>query len=369
MDGLAVSPIDRLKYRGIHWLLEKLYERPAGVLIAEGAIPASIQAMDMLFENRPLAAFLPYEVFTDDGLFKTVNGTKRQNSQTIFSFGFALNIPHRLQVAQARALAQGIEDALPEQYTLQVMNARLPGDEDRYSAFVCLTAPDNAPREDVLKLRETYENLFADFEISADRFTPDAIMGFIGQAFDTVPAAAYDDHQIIASQCSFAGVKITLENVQLRTEDGNIFRELYLYSPRCYGLKGTIPLLGIFPAIINELHFITQYAGRRTESGFVGQFVFAELTEPGKPSKAPSVFSGAGWLMERDVYNAHLSLLSLFPMAISATMAGQMVRLKRWRAFSANHVRAILPLPFQANMQAADASGAVVAFKRDATYG
>lgn len=368
MDGIAVNPIDRLKYRAIRWLLEKLYERPAGFLLADGAIPASIQAMDMLFENRPLAAFLPYEVFTDEGLFKSVNGSKLQRAHTIFSFAFALKVPHRLQAVQARALAQVIEASLPSHYVLQVISARLPGDEDQYTALVCLTAPDDTPRSSVLAVRDVYEAVFYDFDIAVERLDPDSLLRFVCQAFDSEAAAPYNDHDLICDQCAFSGVGITPQGIELRNAENVPFRVLHLYTPRRYGMGDPIPLLQIFPAIINDLRFIAQFVGTRDADGLAGQFVFAEIAEVGEGSHAPDVFASRGWLIEKDVYNAHLSFLSLFPMAVSATMAKQLLRLRRWRRFNAEHVQAILPLPFQANILTPGDAGAVLTFKKEPAH-
>lgn len=370
MDGIAVNPIDRLKYRGLRWLLEKLYERPAGFLIAEGAMPASIHAMDRLFQNRQLGAFLPYEVFTDEGLFKSVYGKKFSKPYTVFSFALALKMSHRLEASQARAMALVIEQALPPRYVLQAITARLPGEDNSYTALLCLTAPNNTPRDVVLSVRDRIEDLFHDFDMTAERLDPNALLQFVNQAFDLDTSMPYDDHALISSQCGFVGVNITPQGVELKDADGDVFRHLHLYTTRRYGMgPQPIPFLSVFPSLVNDLHFIAQFVGIRDDHGLIGQFVFADITEPGEVSQAQNIFASRGWLIEKDVYNAHLSFLSLLPMAVSVPMAAQFISLKRWRRFSDTQVQAILPLPFQANVSQPASAGAVVHFKKEAAYG
>ncbi len=345
---------DTLKYRAFAWLNKKLNEAPIGTLLAKGAMPSSVQVMRDLFAGQPLAAFLSYDSFNDEGLFVSTDGPSVKKAVRIYAFGFLLSLAHRLGPDEVAGLAADMDLALPEGYVLQAISSRL-GVDGELQSMVCVTAAAGASVADMVALRAIYEAKFADYSITSARITPDDLLGFVAKAFDQKSAKPYDDEHVIAEQCSMVGVDIVPGKVSLVTGEGASFRDFYLYTPRCYGMKGVVPFFAITPSFVNSMQFIAVVNAFKKDGGIKGQFTFAEIQEPGIEPTAAGVFVRAGWLIERDVYNAHLSLLSLFPMGLNGFMAEQYLRLKRWRPFIPSHLRAILPLPFQANAVAAPA--------------
>lgn len=360
MDGSGINPIDRFKYRAIKWVREKLYEVPAGFLLAEGALPPSIQAMNQLFKDRPLSVFLPYEVFTEEGLFKTVVGNDGAHLRAIFSFSLTLTTPRRLGRVESEALQRLVERELPEGYFLQVIAARLPGDLQNYTAMLCLSSPEGEDRSRVLAVREAYEHALDRLEIANKRVDADGLLHFIAQAFDRADAAGYDDTELLKNQCGCSGLNIQGERIELVDSEDKPFRDIHLFNGRRFGFKAFLPLADIYPAILNGMNYLAVTSLQREGEGVVGQFVFAELTAPGATSQAAAVFSSRGWLIERDGFNTHLTFLTLIPMGINAGMAELLLQKKRWRSFTLEQLYQILPLPYQANVQPAQHAARVV---------
>lgn len=350
MDGVAVSGFDRWKYRAILWVREKLYERPAGFLLKEGAVPPSIQAINHLFAGRPVSIFLPYEAYTDDGLFKACAGRVKGQVVPTFAFGLALTSRSRIDAATGAALQASLLEALPAGFVLQTLTAVLPGAEGRYTALLCCTAPAGADRQAVLDCRDGYRERLQAFGLGAAVLTPEDVLGFVRQAFDAPEGegAPYDDGELIKNQAGYAGVSLTSDRMQLATERG-VFRELALFNGRRYGWDRFYPLASLYPALVSGVPHILSVCAERRDEGFAGNFLVAEILEPGQSPRLPALFEGNGWLIEQDRYNAHLTFLGLIPMGVSAQVAHLKWTQRRWRLFDAEQLGTVLPLPYQAN--------------------
>lgn len=350
MDGVAVSGFDRWKYRAILWVREKLYERPAGMLLKEGAMPPSIQAINHLFAGRPVSIFLPYEAYTDDGLFKAYTARVKGQRIATFSFGLALTGSSRLDALEASALQESILQALPAGFVLQTLTAHLPGQEGGYTALLCCTAPAGTDRQMVLDCREGYSERLQAFGLGAAVLTPADVLAFVRQAFDvpTEEGVPYDDNELIKNQAGYAGVSLTADRMQLSTQLG-VFREVALFNGRRYGWDQFFPLAPMYPALMSGGPHILSVCAQRREEGFMGTFLAAELLEPGQAPRLARIFEDGGWVIEQDRYNAHMSFLGLLPMGVTEQLAKLHGAQRRWRPFEGDQLSRILPLPYQAN--------------------
>lgn len=363
MDGVAVSGFDRWKYRAILWVREKLYERPAGMLLQEGAVAPSIQAINHLFAGRPVSIFLPYEAYTDDGLFKGYAGRVKGQTLATFAFGLKITSSSRLDALEAGALQEALLQALPVGFVLQLLTAVLPGQAGSYTALLCCTAPAGTERQAVLDCRDGYSERLQAFGLGVAGLTPDDVLGFVRQAFDD-PAGEgepYDDAELIKNQAGAAGVSLAADRMQLSTGD-RVFRELALYNGRRFGWDRFFPLAPMYPALLGRPHILAVSAQRR-EDGFAGNFLAGEILEPGQAPRFQSLFEDGGWLIEQDRYNAHLTFLGLIPMGVSAQLATLKWTQRRWRLFDGEQLGTILPLPYQANVRANGARNNVVALE------
>lgn len=323
----------------------------------------SIQAINHLFAGRPVSLFLPYEAYTDDGLFKAFAGRVKGQTLATFAFGLRLTSDARLDALEAGALQEALLQALPDGFVLQLLTAVLPGQSGGYTALLCCTAPAGTERQAVLDCRDGYAERLQAFGLGVTALTPDAVLGFVRQAFDA-PAgegAPYDDAELIKNQAGDAGVALTADRMQL-SAGGRVFRELALFNGRRFGWDRFYPLSPIFPALLGRPHILAVCAQRR-EGGFAGNFLAGEILAPGEAPRLQSLFEDGGWLIEQDRYNAHMTFLGLIPMGVTAQLAALKWTQRRWRLFDGEQLGTILPLPYQANVLAHGVRNNVVALE------
>lgn len=342
MDGIEVSPIDRAKYRFLLWLREKLYERPAGYMLRDGVVPPSIQKINAFFAGKPMGIFLPYEVYTEEGLFLQDDSMGLAMELTVF---------HRLRLDVGAELQQELLQLLPDGYFCQVQLANL-GSTNRYRVLLTVTGhKDTADRKMLVALREQIADLCLGFGITASNLQPESLLSLITALFDDEYrhcAPAYDDTSLIKNQAGHAHVSIRDSRIVL-SEDGHVFREILVSQSRRFGLTEILPLQGLYPVLLHAGKSFLSFNFRKSGTAVEGQFAVFELVTPGGASNLPGIFSRHDWLLEHDRFNTHLTLLSSLPLGISPGLYPYLKEARRWRPFTMVQAGALMPLTYMPN--------------------
>lgn len=361
MDGIKVSAFDRAKYRALLWLRDKLYERPAGYLLQEGATPPSMQRIQAFVGACPAGLLSPYEVYTDDGLYR--------NDDAI-ALILTLSSEHRLPWDTAAKLQTLLLEILPPGITYQVQLVRV-ADDGRYTCLLTASAPITADnRAALLRMRPVLEDMLVEAGIQAGAFEPDALITLMRQLFDAPSASSisYDDQALIKNQ--FGAARLSFESGRFGVQMGDRnLRWLKPYQVRAVSPDPQSRLQSLLPALLNKGGFVLSFNFKSASAGVLGQVTLLDIQRVGSQSSLHTVLARNGWLLEEDRFSAHLTLLSSLPAAIGPSLQAALKQTRRWRTWAEHEAGAMLPLPYMANQVTLAESAAPVRLRAEVSYG
>ncbi len=338
MLDIKATPIDRLKHRVSVTLSNWLYEASVGHRLKNGELPASIHRMRNYFEKRELASFLPYEVYSDEGLFL---------NEGSLSAAFFLRTKTRLDENHVSAVAHQIVNEIPVGSWLQLQYFNTGLEAEAYDCVLSLNFNENTPVNDVSGWVNTLEAGFSAIGIQIEPLTPDSLLELLSRFFNE-PSSSYDDQDIIKNQKGRVHLNILPGVIELAREE-TACQKFTAFTIRHTGARRQVPLAHLVPALLGNVRGVLSLGLRHEADGMaVAHFGYLGIGE-GTPATWKTLFSRAGWLIEQDKYNTHVSFLAALPMGLDSELGLVLEKTQRARRYTAQSLVGLLPLPYVAN--------------------
>lgn len=338
MLDIKATPIDRLKHRVSVTLANWLYEASVGFRLKNGELPASIHRMRNYFEKSELASFLPYEVYSEDGLFLNEGSV---------SAAFFLRTTSRLDENHVSVVARQLINEIPDGSWLQLQYFNTGLEEEAYDCVLSLNFPEKTPVSEALDWAKTLESSFSEIGVQIESLTPATLLALLSRLFNE-PESEYDDKDIIKNQKGRVQLNILPGVIELAHE-GGVCRQLTAFTIRHTGAPRQVPLAHLVPALLGSVRgVLTLNFCQGSEGMFLAHFGYLGVGE-GSPATWKTLFSRAGWLIEQDKYNTHVSFLAALPMGLNSELGAVLEKTQRARRYTAQSLVGLLPLPYVAN--------------------
>lgn len=347
MDGIKVTAFDRAKNRFKLWLREKLYELPTAHHLRQGLDPGMVRALNSFFSGRDLGMYLPYEVYTDEGLFK---------NEESYAFGLEISSVVRVGFKDAEVLQLELLGAIPKGLFVQ-FQAFTGGAEHGYRCWLTLTGGlTDDVRGQLTKTREVLKEILSRKGFLVALVDAQMLLELLSGLLDVVPVATYSDEHLVKTQAGISRVDVRNGRLML-SHNGERFRDLIVYQARRFGVLEPVWIRRVLDVLVSDdlkitdkkVDFFISLNFRQGDQGVEGQMLIMELVEVDQTGCLARLMLEEEWLIELDRYSTHLSWLSLMPFGIGPMVFGGIEKQRRWNPISMDNLSRIIPLPYKAN--------------------
>lgn len=341
MDGIKVTPLDRFRNRLRLWIREQFYQLPMGHHLQQGLNPAMVNTLNTFFAGRDLGMYLPYEVFTEEGLFK---------NEESYSFGIRIASAKSIGFKQAKELQLDLLGKLPKGLFLQFQMTNI-GHSETYECWLNVTGEQTPMvREELISVRADVSQCLEKNGFIVSQVGPADLLKMISLMLDVNETKHYNDEQLIKTQAAISQVSVKNGRMTLSTQDNPTFRDLIIYQARRFGLHNADWINYCYPCVLGKVECFMSLNCHLNDNGvYEGQFLLMEPVAVGERGKLEAALLLNNWLIELDRYCTHLSWLSLMPFGVGPMVYGAIESQRRWTPISLHKLHNILPLPYQAN--------------------
>lgn len=347
MDGIKVTAVDRLKNRFKLWLREKLYELPTAHHLKQGLDPGMVHALNSFFSGRDLSMYLPYEVYTEEGLFK---------NEESYAFGLEISSTGRMGFKDAEGLQIELLSGIPKGLFIQ-FQVFTGGAKHGYRSWLTVTgALTHEVRMQLIATREKLIEVLSRKGLLVDGVDPQMLLGLLSGLLDVEPVTGYDDELLVKTQAGVSRVDVRNGRLML-SKDGVRFRDLIIYQARRFGVMEPVWIRRVLDALVNDdldctiqkTNFFISLNFRQGEEGVEGQLLVMEMVEVGAAGQVEAMLLREEWLIELDRFSTHLSWLSLMPFGVGPMVFSGLEKQRRWNPIGMEIFTRIIPLPYKAN--------------------
>lgn len=344
MDGIKVTAVDRLRNRFKLWVREKLYQMPTAHHLKQGLNPGMVVALNSFFAGRDLGMYLPYEIYTDDGLFK---------NEESYAFGIEVSNSGQMGFKDAQALQIELLGGIPKGLFMQ-FQIFSEGAEQGYRCWLTVTGALNSDvRHQLISVREKISEVFLQHGFYVAAVNPQMLLSLLSSMLDIETVKEYDDEYLVKTQAGFSRVDVNNGRLMLST-DGVAFRDLVVYQARRFGVMEPVWIRRVLDALLHEaviqkFNFFISLNFRQSDEGIEGQLLVMEIVDAGGVARVAEKMLEEEWLIELDRYSTHLSWMSLMPFGVGPMIFSGLEKQRRWNPIGMEKLARILPLPYKSN--------------------